>query len=56
MVDTEKLRQMLNQYVFTSKPSSGNYSAPCTVGDLNRVVTNTARLLAALIAEIEQSK
>ena len=53
-VNTDKLRKLVDNYVFHSKPSNGNQSDPCTIRDLNNVVRNTASVLMHFIEELEK--
>lgn len=36
LVDTEKLRNLVKHYEFRTRPSNGNSSDSCTIGELNR--------------------
>lgn len=56
MVDTENLRNLVEQFRFSSNPSNADSSAPCTVGDVRRVVKNIADVLDALINELEENQ
>lgn len=56
MPDIEKLRNLVYQFSFYSKPSNCNYSTPCTVGDLNKVIKNVSDLLYAFIDELEKDE
>lgn len=56
MVDTEKLRRLVKNYEFHSKPSNGNPFEPCTIKDLDTVISNTAKLLYAFIDELENKE
>lgn len=56
MPDIEKLRNLVYHFSFYSKPSNGSHSAPCTVGDLNKVIKNTSDLLYAFIDELEKDE
>jgi hypothetical protein len=56
VVDTDKLRNLVYQFSFYSKPSSGDSSAPCTVGDINRVVDKVSNVLNAFVDELEKNK
>lgn len=53
MVDTENLRKAVKHYLFTTKPSSGTSDTPATVGDINKVIQNTANLFNTFIDEME---
>lgn len=54
MPDIEALKKAVSWFSFHSRPSSGDYSAPCTVGDLNKVIDNLAKTLNVFISELEQ--
>ena len=56
MVDAEKLRKLVKHYEFRTRPSNGNSSDACTIGDLNTVISNTARLFYDFIAELEKEE
>lgn len=53
-VNTDKLRKLIKNYEYKSKPSSGNGSDPCTVRDLNNVISNTASVLMQFVEELEK--
>lgn len=55
-MDTARLRKLVRDFAFYSKPSNGDSSAPCTVGDINKVIANTAKVLNAIIVELEESE
>lgn len=54
MLDTEKLRNAINNYLLSSKPTSGSANTPATVGDINKVIQHTANLFNTFIDELEQ--
>lgn len=56
MVDTQKLRDLVYQFSFHSKPSSGNYSDPCTVQDINNVINKLTDVLNGFIDELEKDQ
>lgn len=56
MPDTSKLRDLVNQFSFHSKPSNGNHSDPCTIRDLNKVIKNVSDLFYAFIDELEKDE
>lgn len=56
MVDTEKLRNLVKLYEFRTRPSNGNSADPCTIGEINTVISNTARLFYDFIAELEKDE
>lgn len=55
-MDTEKLRNLVRNFQFYSKPSNGDSSAPCTVGDINKMISNLAKTLNGFIDELEQAE
>lgn len=56
MVDIDKLKKAVKQFVSNSTPSDANMFAPCTVGDLNKVIGNLADTLGVFIAELEKNE
>lgn len=56
LVDTEKLRRMVKDFAFYSRPTSATGSTPCTVQDLNRVIDNLQKVLYAMVAEMEENE
>ena len=54
MIDTDKLRTAVNNFVFHSQPTSGSSDTPATVGDIKTVITKTADLFNTFIEELEQ--
>lgn len=52
-MDVQKLRNIVSEFRYSAKPSNGNYSDPCTVGDLNKVISKLSNALEAIIDEIE---
>lgn len=56
MVATEKLRNLVKHYEFRTRPTNGHSSDPCTIGELNTVISNTARLFYDFIAELEKEE
>lgn len=56
MVDTQKLRDLVYQFSFHSKPSSCNYSDPCTVQDINNVINKLTDVLNGFIDELEKDQ
>lgn len=55
MVDTDNLKKAVKHFQFYSKPSSGTSDTPATVGDINKLIKNTANLFNAFIEELEQA-
>lgn len=56
MVDTERLRRMIKDFAFHSRPTSATGSTPCTVQDLNRVIDNLQKVLYAMVSEMEENE
>ena len=54
MADTDRLRQLIQRFEFYSRPSSANGSSPCTVDDLNKLISNLSKLLKAFVDELEE--
>lgn len=55
MVDTEKLRQAVSDYQFRAKSSySGHKDAPVTMRDMNKVISETVKVLNVFISELER--
>lgn len=54
MVDTERLLKAIRNFEFKATPSSADDSKPCTVGDLNKVVSNLAKTLKIIVSELEK--
>lgn len=52
-VDTNALRQAINNFVFYSRPSDANSSRPCTNKDLDCVINNIATLLNTFVDELD---
>lgn len=55
-IDTQKLRQAVQDFKFYSHPSSATYGTPATVDDINCVIDGVAKVLNAFIQELEQSE
>ncbi len=53
MVDTEKLRQAVNQFQSSSAPTSASKETPATVGDIKKLIEKTATVLNQFIDELE---
>lgn len=53
MIDTQKLRKLVNSYELHTHPSSASGGSPATVEDINKVVRETAAVLRAFIKELE---
>ncbi len=56
MVDTDKLIKAVKHFAFYSTPSNGDHSAPCTVGDIHKVINNISKVLYTFIDELEKEK
>lgn len=52
-IDTAKLRKLIRDFKFYSAPSSAMQSNPCTVGDIQKVIDNIAKLLNGFVDELE---
>ena len=55
MVDVNTLKRAVQQYKFHSRPSSANQSTVATVGDINRLIDQTAKLMDQFVAELERN-
>ena len=53
-IDTAKLRKLIKNFKFYSPPG-GLQSNPCTVGDINKVIDNIAKVLNGFVDELEES-
>ncbi len=54
MANTEKLRQAVLNYQFNaSSAHSGHYDAPVTMRDMNKVISETVKVLNVFIEELE---
>lgn len=54
MKNLSNLREQIEKFAFYSKPSNANSSAPCTVGDINKVIKNLTELLNSFADELEE--
>lgn len=54
-IDTAKLRKLIKNFKFYSTPSDGIQSNPCTIGDINKVINNVAKVLNGFVDELEES-
>jgi hypothetical protein len=54
MADTQKLRKAIEHFKFSSRPSNGDKSSPCTVGDIEKVVNNISKVLQKFVEELEE--
>lgn len=53
-IDTTKLRKLIENFKFHTRPSDGVDSNPCTVGDINKVINNVADVLNGFVKELEK--
>jgi predicted neutral ceramidase superfamily lipid hydrolase len=49
-VSKKELDQALRHYKFVASPTSTNSSQPVTVGDINKLIDETAKLLKKIIS------
>lgn len=56
MADVEKLRYLVRDFAFRSKPSSATGSTPCTVQDINRLIDNLQKVLSAIVDEMGETE
>ncbi|MCH5315759.1 MAG: hypothetical protein J1E81_07585 [Eubacterium sp.] len=56
MIDIERLRKAISHFEFSSKPSSATSDTPATVGDINKVIKNAAKLLDTFVDELENHR
>lgn len=54
-IDTDRLRKSVRNFQFYSTPSNGTQSAPCTVGDIHKLIDNIAKVLNVFVDELEES-
>ena len=54
MADVSRLRNLLDDFVTNSIPLNANNSAPCTVGELKKVIVNLESLLMEFIKEMDE--
>lgn len=54
-IDTAKLRKLITDFKFYSRPSDGVQSNPCTIKDINNVIDNVSRVLNEFVDELEES-
>ena len=52
-MDVQKLRNIVSEFRYSAKPSNGNHFDPCTIRDLNNVISKLSNALDAIIDEIE---
>lgn len=56
MIDTKAMRQAIKNYKFYASPASGNHSDPATVGDINKLIQQTAKLMEAFVDALEKDQ
>lgn len=56
MADTQAMRQAIKHFKFYASPSSGNSSEPATVGDINKLIQQTAKLMEAFVDALEKDQ
>lgn len=56
MADTQAMLQAIKHFKFHATPSSGNYSDPATVGDINKLIQQTAKLMEAFVDALEKDQ
>ena len=54
MIDAKKLKREIASFVSSSRPTSADPSAPCSAGDLSRLIVNLGKLLNDLVNELNQ--
>ena len=54
-MDIENMREAVNHFQSSAKPSNASSNAECTVGDINDVIKAAAKMMNAIIDEIESS-
>lgn len=54
MADTKKLREAIKNFEFWSRPSSGSDNTAATVGDINKLIRQTATVLRTFVNELEE--
>ena len=55
-IDTGKMREAVKHFAFYSTPSSANSQTGCTVGDIRKVIDQAAKMMYAIINEIENAQ
>lgn len=56
MADTQAMRQAIKHFKFYAPPSSGSSSEPATVGDINKLIQQTAKLMEAFVDALEKDQ
>ncbi len=54
MIDSNKLYSAISHFESSSRPTSASDSTLATVGDINKLLRNTATLFRTFIDELEQ--
>jgi len=54
-INTAKLRKLIRDFKYSSAPSNGLQSNPCTIGDINNLIDNIAKVLNGFVNELEES-
>lgn len=54
-INTAKLRKLIRDFKFSSAPNAGLQSSPCTIGDINNLINNLAKVLNGFVDELEES-
>ena len=56
MADTQAIRQAIKHFKFYATPSIGSSSEPATVGDINKLIQQTAKLMEAFVDALEKDQ
>lgn len=56
VADTQAMRQAIKHFKFYATPSSGSSSEPATVGDINKLIQQTAKLMEAFVDALEKDQ
>lgn len=56
VADIKVMRQAIKNYKFYAPPASGNHSDPATVGDINKLIQQTAKLMEAFVDALEKDQ
>ncbi len=54
-MDIQKLRYIVKHFAFSAKPANANGSDPCTVQDINNLISKLSDALNSIIDEIEDA-
>ena len=55
-MDIQKLRDSIKEFARVSRPSSLDFRAPCTVGDINFMIDKLQIVLSEIVDELEKDK